>query len=234
MIKNMLQSTVRYKIIQAIELFLNQPDSKKIACQILDAIRQEFLNNIFALDSVVFGGIVEDARSLLLCGEIDSLHALRDELMGQIPSRNSYALKYNFVELLGQESYETYRKLTKLLQIISQRIDVSMTSREEIENYEDLRESLYVSCYEKMQVCTLADLLVAQGCHILLLLPDNGAMYFDIADSAFSSIYPPVYSQEAIEPHLTYVKSLLQKLEGKAALFVDIHLLPEGFVLNLR
>ncbi len=239
MIKKLAQmSQVRYKVVQAIDVSLEQPDQKEETNQILRTTYQEFIESPFSLDSIVFGSIVHKALGTVAQEDEKVLRILRDKLLGQVPSRNTYALKYNFVELLQGEAYEAYEKLRSLLPLIADRVgasDIPSHESAESEAYEDLGESLYELCYEKMQTCTIADLLVAQGCQVLLSLPDDGSEYFDITSdkSSYSSIYP-VSSIEAVDVHLKYVEGILERLEGKAVLFVDVHLLPEGFVLNLR
>jgi len=69
---------------------------------------------------------------------------------------------------------------------------------------------------------------------VLLTLPDDGSEYIDMEDPFDISTFYSIPDMEAVGPHLKYVESILQKLEGKAILFVDVHLLPRGFVINLR
>ena len=65
-----------------------------------------------------------------------------------------------------------------------------------------------------------------------LVHPDDGAAKFDVGEH-LSGIHP-ISSMEPLEPHLVYVKSFLEKQEGREALCVDVHLLPESYVICLR
>jgi len=230
------KSQVRYEIAQAIEMLLAQPERSEEANRILRAFHHRFheKEHILSLDSIVFGGLVHEALSSEAQREPSILSVLRDELMGHIPYRNTYALKHNFAELLYGDALEAYQKLKEIFAIVAGRVGTPMTLQDMSEEYKDLGESLYELCYEKLQTHTIAELLVAQGCHVLLTLPDDGSEYIDLKDPFYFSTIYSISGMEAVGPHLKYVESILQKLEGKAILFVDVHLLPRGFVINLR
>ncbi|MSP14204.1 MAG: hypothetical protein EXR62_14770 [Chloroflexi bacterium] len=82
-----------------------------------------------------------------------------------------------------------------------------------------------------MKTETVAELLVTYGCHLLLALPDDGSEYMNVMES-FDDFTPPTL--EPISIHLSYIDSILQKIQGKAVLYMDIHILREGFLLNTR
>jgi hypothetical protein len=229
---------LRRELIRALEMLLAQPSQREEANQVLHTLELEFFEetrkHVVSLDHIVFGSFVSAATS----GEVQSdpsvLSALRDELIGRVPYRSTCALKCNLVESLHGDAFEAYCKLKKLLAVVTDRVGTPMTLEDMSEEYTDFRESLYELCYEKLQTHTIAELLVAQGCHVLMTLPDDGSEYIDMEDPFDISTFYSIPDMEAVGPHLKYVESILQKLEGKAILFVDVHLLPSGFVINLR
>src|SRR4030095_10320625 len=110
------------------------------------------------------------------------LSMFKDQLLGQIPYWNTYVLKYNFVELLQGDAVEAYQKLRQLLTIFTKRLNRLDPIQDISENYEDLLDRLDDLCYRQLRPYTLAELLVAKGCHILLKLPRDGSEYFDTLD----------------------------------------------------
>lgn len=234
-VKNHSQDTyVRDEIVRIIDILLNQPDQSKEANRLLHSLHQYFLEkeHIFSLDSIVYYPFIQLVGSPEFQKDRTALSVFKDQLLGQIPYWNTYALKYNFVELLQGDAVEAYQKLRQLLTIFTKRLNKLDPIQDISENYEDLLDRLDDLCYKRLHPYTLAEFLVAQGCHILLKLPRGESEYFDTLD-VFEGIYP-VSTIESVNNHLKFVEDILQKLQGEIVLFIDVHILPNGFVLSSR
>lgn len=230
-------SQVRCEIQQALETLLHRPGEREEAIEALEAFENKFSEDAFSLEALVFGGIVQEALSEPAPDEPEWISALIDGLAGRTHYANAYALQYNLVRLLKDEALEAYQKLKTMLSIVAGRMGTPIKWEDESEAYKDLTESLFELCYERMSCDTIADFLVVQGCHVLFSVPDDGSECFDVREEwhGFSTIFPAdLPAKLPIQPHLDYVEGILRKLEGEEVLFVDVHILPEGFVITLR
>lgn len=220
------------EIIHAIDILLEQPNQQQEANRILESLFNHFheKEHIFSLSSIVYGRFIQIVKAPEFQTNHAALSIFKNQLLGQTPYWATYALKYDFVGLLQGDFLQAYQKLEELLTIFAERLGNPRRNIPTIP--EDLTEILHDLCYEQLRPYTIAELLVAHGCHILLSLPDDGNESYDILN-VFGSIYP-VSSIETVDTHLKYVRDILQKLQGKKVLFVDVHILPEGFVINFR
>ena len=233
--KNSFQEKhIRDEIVRAIDILVEQPNQRQEANHIMRQLSGHFQEkgHIFSLNSIVYGYFIRIVKAPEFQTDYTALSTFKSQLLGQAPYWATYALKYNFVELLQGEFLQSYRKLQQLLTILADRLNEKDLGQQGLESYENVREMLYESCYEHLKPYTIAELLVAHGCHILLSLPDDGNEYFDTLNT-FGGIYP-VSNIEAVDKHLNQVKDLLRKLQGDAVVFVDVHILSEGFVINWR
>lgn len=227
---------LRNTLIKIIEMLLNYPEKVKFAKQTLANLEHELLTprNLISIEKIVFGSTISALNDEEVQLDSNSLTAIKNDLLGTVPYKHTYALKYNFVELLDEVSLEIYQKSKHLLNIIIARINNEPIINNISEEYTNFYESLYDLSYDKLQIKTIADLLVSQISHLLLCLPDDGTEYIDMADPPrYSTIYS-ILDKEPILPHLDYINLLLKKLEGEVILFVDVHILKEGFAINLR
>ena len=228
------ENKTRNTIVWAIESLLEHPNQKEDVNQVLALLRHKLSEekNLFSFDSIVFGPFLSQVLSSEVQLEPETMIILKDELIGKTPYWNTYALKYDFTKLLYGDTLEAYQRLKEFLNLLVSYLNTNGVLEDIVERYEDLLEVLYEFCYGKLQSNTIAELLLGQSCHILLSLPHPILSYFDVQD-VFSSIYP-ISDMEKTNNQLGHVQGLLQKLEGKIVLFVDVHLLTDGFILNLR
>lgn len=223
-----LTSPIHQQIVNSIDVMANGAslEQKNLAVRTLCALKRRFLGqDIFSIDSLVFGGFVQTALSTDISSDQMALKQLRDELLGIAPSWNTYAIKHNFVNLLQGDGLQAYRLVKELYHLLS-------TRRRNLAQEERLTDELYELCYEKITPQTIAELLVTNGCQVLLALPYGFPEEFDLLDN-FSSIYP-IASPLMLQEHLDYLAGILEKIEGNRTLFIDIHILRSGFNLNLR
>ncbi|MCU0520967.1 MAG: hypothetical protein MUF84_09775 [Anaerolineae bacterium] len=200
--------------------------------QLLEHLHDKLLESPYSLNSLVYGGLAHELQNPCARKEQEVLLTLREELSGHTSNYHSFALKMDFLTLLTEEARETYRDLQILLEAVARQArewpDAGMS-----EVVESLTESLYSRCYGGDPPVTIAELLLGQACHVLLSLPSDCTDRFGIETSRYSTVFPEPESAP-VEPHLQYVQRLLLQLAGDSILFVDIQLLPEGYVLSCR
>ncbi len=123
-----------------------------------------------------------------------------------------------------------YQGLLSMCNFVEQKAN-NFNVEEIPENYDDLREDLFL-LYRRLKARSIADLLVIQACHILFSIPDD-KQSFDVTE-CFGGIRTRP-SITTIDQHLSYIKSLLDKLLGDEVLYVDTSFLPDAnYMVNLR
>lgn len=186
--------------------------------------------NAFLIDNIVFGHFIHLLTDNEVKRDTKLLQTIKDQLSGEKPYIQTYALRYPFVELLSGEIMDAYQELLSMYDYVTRKVNNSKV--EEIpKNYSELRENLFLR-YGRIKAKVIPDLLVIQACHTLLSLPDDQRS-FDVMD-VFSSIYPkPTIT--AIETQLSYVQGILNKLLGDEVLYIEVCILPDGnYMINLR
>lgn len=231
-----IHSDVRQKILKSINVLIHHVREEEVnqALTCLQSLEHHFTSDLFSVNSVVFRGFVGMALDSATLSERVVLDQLKKELLGVVPSLNTYAIKHSFVHLLDCESQQAYLLLRQLYALLTSNYG-SQPEDETLEEEDELREQLHDLCSEKIVATTIPQLLVTHTAQAILSLPYDYAETFDLMDEevGFSTILP-VSSQESLQEHLEYIGNMLKKIEGKKTLFIDIHILPEGFVLNLR
>ncbi len=229
--------STRAQLLQAINTLLSEPAQKDVTLATLTELYEKFLEpeNAFSIASLVFGGLVNEVRSRYAQIDHSILLLRRDQLEGKIPHRISFALKYNFSVLLHRPAQEAYELLGVLLNRYKQMLEQPGQGKSSTDALDDQFEALHQLCYFILVADQLPELLVAEGAHLLLSLPDPPSPTFNLAGdtAAFSTIFP-VESVENTQVQLDYIESLMRKLQGHETLFVDIHLLSEGYLMNIR
>jgi hypothetical protein len=188
------------------------------------------IQNAFLIENIVYGKYIQCLFDDDVTNDVRQLQLIRDELLGQDFVIHTYALRYPFIELLEGEFLTIYQGLLSMYDFVDRKAH-NFNIEEIPTNYDDLREDLFLLS-ERLKPRSIADLLVLQSCNILFSIPDD-KQSFDVTEW-FSSIRTgPIITP--IDQHLSYIKSLLDKLLGEDVLYVDTSFLPDAnYMINLR
>jgi hypothetical protein len=194
--------------------------------------------SIFSLDSLFFGGLITAALDDEFQSQKSSLIQIRDELIGKQPYWKTYALKYNFTELFSPEMEKAFQWIIELLNLVENHSERIVYR----ERFEDLHESLYTFVYESLIPMHLPELLLGLLIHAALVLPiwrpSETSDTFDAANDdtsgGFSLIWPPPSLEDTYLNHTAYLRSLLRKIKGEEIVYVDLTIVPNHSLLNIR
>lgn len=232
---------IRSLLLEALDLLIDSSDSLQTnkAVNILSPLLSRFTakEQLYSIESLVFGIFVKDINSPSTQANKEDLLILRDELLGRNPHWHSYAIKDDFAKSMNDLTVRTYKNLCSSIELFRMALSTNTIypQHDVSSNLDDLLEDLHSLCYHDMIVSSLSDLIVSQAGHIILSLPTPPKKTFDILDpSSRWGTFGLASSIEKTETQLDYVESLIQKIEGRSVLFVDIHIHSEGFVINLR
>jgi hypothetical protein len=228
--------SLRQQIIDLIDSRLENPD--------LDDTPQDILlwftkimngEESFSIERIVFGGFLLE---VMTTEEPGILREVRQELTVGKPYWGTYVVKYRFVELLQDEMLHAYETLQNLYELLIRKCRQSATEyigAGELEKQELYREVLSDLVYGRLAPETIHELLLAQACNALIALPYHFPVKFNLADeeSIFSTLQAPEHVVELVD-YLEHTRDALMKLQGMEPLFIDVHLLPEGYSLSLR
>lgn len=229
----MSSNQIRTQIIQAIDILIENQENQEKANQILNSLYHKFSeeDQYFYLDSIVFMPFVQLARTSYFQRETSSLLHIKKQLLGEHLYTNIYAYKHNFSDILSENTSKTYQTLKKFLTMRLDLTEMFSHVDEFSQDYQDIRSELITSC-DDLLPNTLPNLLVINAVESLIKVSYIRSEEFDIIDR-FSST-APTSSVENLKLYLAYIEHLVQKIEGEEVLFVDVHLLSSGFVVNLR
>jgi hypothetical protein len=227
---------LRQQIIDVIDSRLENPDLDETPRDIL-----LWFNKImngeesFSIERIVFGGFL---REVMTTQEPGVLSEVRQELTGGKPYWGKYVVKYRFIELLQDEMLHAYETLQNLYELLIRKCRQSADEcfgPEELEKQELYREVLSDLVYGRLAPETIHELLLTQACNALIALPYYFPVRFNLADeeSIFSTLQAPEHVVELVD-YLEHTRDALMKLQGTEPLFIEIHLLAEGYSLSLR
>lgn len=227
----------RSQILTVAEILINYPSTPKAedATQILTSLWSKFLEKekIYSIDSLVFNIFVQDFKNPNTQAHRDELIRLRDELSGKTSHWHSYAIKNNLTESMSdsiktiygilQNAFKEYKK------ILEHEFD------KDIDILGEFLEELHLSCYQKQPAESLGELLVFQACHMLLMLPVPPRKIIGICDEESKwGNFGNDSTTVSIEDQINHIGYLLQKIKGELVVFVDVHIVSEGFLFSAR
>lgn len=229
---------IRSQILRAVELLINHPNTTEAeqANQTLASLWSKFSEKeqIYSLESLVFNIFVQDIKNSGTQSHRDELIRLRDELSGTASHWHSYAIRNDFTKSMTDSIMKTHN----ILQVAFaeyKRVLLKNALDENLDIIGELLEELHSSCYQNQPANFLVDLLVFQACHTLLTLPVPPQKSVNIYNS--ESRWGSFGNGSAIvnvEDQINYIGDILQKIKGELVVFVDIHMLSEGFVFSVR
>lgn len=229
----MMQKDLRRTLILLIAKLQTPPPESKVAfaelLRLKDAL--EAPEHIFDIANLVWGSTVQALTDPEMQWGKAEYEALRQELRGQSGSFQTYALKHPFVDLLDEAGKQAYQQAKFIVHERLQALAADPPTTLFSEAYEQVADTL--SEYQRTPI-TLADLILAHICTHLFQLPEVAS--FDILDEemhGFSSILPSAAVID-VRQELAHLEGMLHKLEGNAVLFVEVGLLPQGYILNIR
>jgi hypothetical protein len=226
------------EVRQAISKLLNNaPAQRQEAIHSLLTLKELLLKREYAFDieCLAYGGIITLALDSEVQANSQILVELQNQLDGRKPYWKSYLLRYDFQTVLQARSLDAYHLVRELVDAYSEQTKLQSGRSLEQERYDNELEKLFLLCHEAITPRNIADLLVSQASHTLLALPNPPVTSFNVQDTVtgFSTIYP-VDELEMVHGHLDHIQRLLRKLQGIESLYVDIHILPSGLVVNVR
>lgn len=227
----------RSQILKAAEMLINYPSTPKVeeATQILTSLWSQFLEKekIYSIDSLVFNIFVQDFKNLSTQAHRDELIRLRDELSGKASHWHSYAIKNDLTESMSDSIKTIYGILHGTFKEYKKILENDLDEDSDILG--ELLEDLHLSCYQKQPAESLVELLVFQACHMLLMLPVPPRKIIDVYDeeSKWGS-FGNGSTTINIEDQINHIGYLLQKIKGELAVFVDVHIVSEGFLFSVR
>lgn len=228
----------RSQILRAVELLINHPNTIEAeqANQTLTSLWSKFSEKeqIYSIESLVFNIFVQDIKNSGTQAHRDELIRLRDELLGTASHWHSYAIRSDFTKSMTDSTIKTHNIL-QVVFVEYKRVLLGNALDENLDIIGELLEELHLSCYQNQPANFLVELLVFQACHTLLTLPIPPQKIVNIHDG--ESRWGSFGTGSAIvnvEDQINYVGDILRKIKGELVVFVDVHMLSEGFVLNVR
>jgi hypothetical protein len=228
--------SLRQLIIEIIDSKLDNPDLDKIPQDVILWFNKMINGeDSFSIESIVFGGFLIE---VMTTEEPSELRALRQELEGHQPYWNTYVAKHRFLDLLQGDMLQAYETLQSLYHLLvekcSQGADDSY-SPEALEKQELYRDTLSTLVYNNLKPETIYELLLTQACQALISLPYYYPVRFNPADedNIFSTLHVPEHVVQLLD-YLEHTKAALMKIQGAEPLFIDVHLLADGYFLSIR
>jgi hypothetical protein len=229
----------RNTIFRALEMLIDETNIEE-ANAILRSLKTQYHKAlpIFSLDSLFFGGLITAALDDEFQSQKESLIQIRDELTGKQPYWKTYALKYDFVRLFGPEMHKAFQQIIELVEMVEE----PEQRLENRERFEDLHEYLHAFLFEILVPTHLTEMLLGLLIHAALVLPiwrpSEVGDIFDVANSdtsgSFCLIWPPETLEDTYLNHTRYLRSLIQKIKGQEILYVDLTIVPNHSMLNIR
>lgn len=230
---------IRTQILEAIDMLINKTHVEE-ANNILERLNQDLREKtrIFSFDSLFFGSSIAAALDEEFQSQTTSLIQIRDEVSGQRPFWNTYALQYNFTEFFGAEMLQAFNNMIEFLDVI----EYPAKRSEQRDHFRDLHEQLYEFIDEILKPTQLSELLLGLLIHEAMQLPifgpsDTGDT-FDIADSdinwGFSLIWPPRTMIETYTKHTQHFRKLIRQIKGNEILYATIVISGPYSSINIR
>jgi hypothetical protein len=208
-----------------------------------DAGTRERLNRLYeyifkypySLASIVFGSTIIYLSSKEVEREPEIIDIVGKELKGQERNWNTTAIKHDFTLYLSDKFCALYRGLQKIVTLLNQEDALGSGTIELIDSYaDDLYEGIETEIPE-----TIDDLIIITACNVLFLLPSHYPKHFDLSDErgGYGAKFSSIGSRDImvdIDEHISYIVGLLDKLEGKRTLYVDVSIISEYHLINLR
>lgn len=157
------------------------------------------------------------------------------ELKGQKRNWNTTAIKHDFTPHLSDKFRALYHGLQKIVTLLNQEDELESSEIELIDSYaDDLYEGIETEISE-----TIDDLIIITACNVLFRLPSNYPKHFDLLDErgGYGSKFSSIGSRNImvdIDEHVSYLEGLLEKLEGKRTLYIDVSIISEYHLINIR
>lgn len=230
-----LLESVRCKLLRALDLLIEPSSNSAIdeAFKILSILSNQFSGKeqLYSIESLVFNVFINNIQHPYTQARKENLLILREELLGLRPHWHSYVAKNNFTKDMTDLASKAYFNLKSSLKLYTK----EQLSNDDINNIDNLIEELHLLCNHDILISSLSDLIISQASHVFLSLPFPPQKTIDLLDFAGNwGTLGSVSGIEQIETQIAYIESLLQKLEGKLAIFVDVYTHSEGFTVNLR
>lgn len=231
-----MQRDYRHILLRLIIQLQARPPEKDAALAELNRLRDELEapEHVFDIPSIIWGSSFNALMHPLEEWEPGEIHALQQELLGFSGTSSTYALKYPFVDLLTPEGQQAYEHIKLMLAERLPRLSQDPPDLSLSDAYTCAAEAVYAYHTTLHAAHTVADLVLGHLCSHLYQLPDTAS--FDILDEEshrFSSILPRSGVVD-VRGELLHLDDMLRKLEGSAVLFVEVGILPHGYMLNLR
>lgn len=195
----------------------------------LTDVKRFLIKNKWSLASIAFGSFASYLGDSELKLEPEIADILREELEGKRGYWNIHVFKENMLSEMRPAYVESYRTLKRLVEI-SERI-----ASEEQEEVDAMQEGFYI-LREEYQPDTVGELMVSLATEIVSRLPADFRAVFHNDDetlplAGFSGLYQ---GQIQRSEHLDYVQKLLQQIEGQRPFYIDVTILPEYCLVNVR
>lgn len=189
----------------------------------------------YSLASIVFGGTIVYLSSKEVEREPEVLDMVDRELKGQERNWNTTAIKHDFTLHLSDKFRALYHGLQKIISLLNQEDELESSEIELIVAYaDDLYEGIKTEIPE-----TIDDLIIITACNVLFQLPSNYPKHFNLSDErgGYGSLFSSIGSRDIvvdIHEHVSYIDGLLEKLEGKRTLYIDVSIILEYHLINIR
>jgi hypothetical protein len=231
--------TTRSMLLHALDMLIegtNIEEANTVLQVLEDQYREKY--QLFSLDRLFFGALITLSLDDEFQSQTESLIHIRSQLTGKQPHWGTYALKYDFTEFFSATMLNAFQQIAELLVLIEE----SQKRLEHWEHFDNLHEDLYTFLFEILVPTHLSEMLQGLLIHAALVLPiwrlSEIGDTFDAANSdtsaGFSLIWPPETIEDTYLNHTQYLRSLIRKIKGEEIVYVDLTIVPNHSMLNIR
>lgn len=231
-------SDLRKDIVGAFDILLSRQDISLTLPETFNSLMKTLEARLsaygdFSVLQFVYGYFVSFAKSPDMQIDHKALLHTKRQLLGKEPYWNTYLINHDLAKLLAGEGLRVYQEILLLIDKMNQ------TGNTNLDECRQLKKAVEKNGY-LIYVNTLPELLVAHLANILGRLPNQDPAVYDplgVHELPYRLRYSSIRPKEStvsVQAQLDYCVGMLRKLAGEEILFVDVHLMSDGYLINLR